>query len=159
MDDKRITILTDGSYNRKDNTCGYGNIIIDKDNKRIIKIGGVVTDPDLIKMWNVGGELEGAMRAINYCLDNNYSALELIYDYSGVYNWVRPVKPWKITKDSNPAIKRYFNKVQDAIDNGLIINFIKIKGHTDPLHNLADEYANKGRYASKDNPILEVDNI
>ena len=85
---------------------------------------------------NVTYEIIGAMKAMQFCLDNNIKALDLYYDYAGIEAWA--TGNWKANKE---LTKKYANFCEDLKDK-LNVNFIKVQAHTGvELNERADKLA------------------
>jgi ribonuclease HI len=136
-----IKIYTDGSYSKKDNTCGYGICIIDtEDPDKIIQLKGGVYHKDYKSMWNVGGEIAAVEAAINFCMENNLNDITIYHDYIGLSKWI--TGEWK-TK--NAVTINYKVNVELAKRN-MNIKFVHVKGHSgDKYNDLVDKLANEGR--------------
>jgi len=91
---------------------------------------------DMVTMRNVAGEIEGAKRAIKFCIDNKIQSVEIFYDYEGIEKWCTGA--WRTNKPSTIEYKKYYNNVK----NTLKITFVKVKGHSgDTYNDLADSLA------------------
>jgi ribonuclease HI len=120
---KKNYAFIDGSFNPEKKIYGCGGFLIDQfGKKRIIQASG--SDPRMVKMRNVAGEILGAKTAINLALLLKMKKLTIFYDYDGIANW--PTGKWKCKK---PATKKYAEFVLSAISNGLDIMFEHVKGH------------------------------
>lgn len=100
-------------------------------------ISGSGCKPNLARMRNVAGEIEGALAAARMALKLKLKRLTILYDYEGIEAWVNG--SWKCRKEETAA---YRNAMQEIIAKGLAIRFIKIKAHSGILGNeLADSLA------------------
>ena len=143
-----MVVYTDGSYFRPEapEAPGYAVVFVKEETADYFKVDvvyGVTLDKSKAAMWNVGGELEGALTAINL-VKNQYRAneVDLYFDYAGIEFWAEG--KWKTNK---PATQDYKRQVA-LLRNGIRIRFHKVSGHTGVLLNeLADMYAKKGIYA------------
>lgn len=126
---KKNYSFIDGSFNQETNTYGYGGFLIDHLGKKHI-IQGSGTNPDLVKMRNVAGEIVGAMEIINKALILRMKNLTIFYDYEGVENW--PTGKWKCNK---PATKFYADFVRSVLSNGFKLYFQHVKSHAGILEN------------------------
>ncbi|WP_080347086.1 ribonuclease H1 domain-containing protein [Clostridium botulinum] len=121
----------DGSYEERKKQYSYGAVIFYNGNEE--HFCEKFSDQDMISMRNVAGEIEGAKRAIKFCIDNNIKALDIYYDYEGIEKWCTGI--WKAKKSGTIAYKEYYDKAIDKVS----INFIKVKGHSGNKYNdLAD---------------------
>lgn len=130
---KRLTVYVDGSYNKDTKAYGYGMVII-TDTETFSKNGcGIDTEG----AWNVAGEVTGAVKAIEYALENGYNELTICHDYDGIQKWADG--EWKAKKKISSD---YVKCVNNARQSGLIINFRWVKGHSgDPYNEQADRLA------------------
>ena len=135
---KKFLIYTDGSY-CKGSTSTHGGIVFvpmngEPDARRIHVF---TTIPQLVSMWNVGGEILAAWCAI-YSVMNEVKKLneqtmdtyelELVYDYTGIGAW--PMRVWK--KRNSAGSEWYYQQVEamkKEVPN-LKIKWTWIKGHT-----------------------------
>lgn len=126
---KRCYAVVDGSFNPETRTYGCGGFLIDQHKKKhIIKDSG--TEPELVKMKNVAGEILGSINAANLALELGMKTLKIFYDYDGVEKWV--TEEWKCTKKPTAA---YRDAIKDIISKGLKITFQHVKGHAGILEN------------------------
>ncbi len=112
----------DGSYNQSTNTYGYGGFI--KYNSKIEKFSGSGNDKEMALMRNVAGEILGSMAAIERAVELKLPSIDIYYDYMGIEKWA--IGEWKRNKKGTIA---YYNYIQSVKDK-LVINFIKVKGHS-----------------------------
>lgn len=128
--------FVDGSFNSETNTYGFGGYLVDTDGMAYV-LQGSDNKPDMASMRNVAGELLGSLEAIKVAQKLKIKELTMYYDYAGIENWV--TGDWKCNKEGT---RQYRETVLDAMDNGLKINFEKVKGHSGIEGNeLADKLA------------------
>lgn len=120
---KRNYAYIDGSFNPKTNIYGWGGFLIDQVGKRWI-IKGCGSDPNLVKMRNVAGEIMGATEAIKKALKLHMEKLTIYYDYEGISAWA--LGTWKAKKGGT---KRYAEFVKKAMKT-LRLYFKHVKSHT-----------------------------
>lgn len=115
---------TDGSYNPVTKKAGYAyNLIFDSD-LRLCCTNSISDDE--IGMRNVTGELLAVMRCCyNALYKYNLSSIQLNYDYIGVENWV--TGKWQAR---NKYTQKYRDFMLKIIDDGLNIEFVKVKAHS-----------------------------
>jgi len=132
-DDKAIAYV-DGSYDAKKGEFSYGAVIFYKSKE--YHFNKKFEDVELSKMRNVAGEIEGAKKAMSFCLKNKILEVDIYYDYKGIESWAKG--EWEATKKGTIAYKDYYNKVKDKIK----VNFIKVKAHSNNKYNdIADSLA------------------
>jgi len=132
---QKIEAYVDGSFDAANATYGSGVVII-KDGEVIKKISHKGTNESNVSMRNVAGEIEGAMLAMKYAIDEGYRVLELYFDYNGIEKWC--TGEWKVNKEGTIYYKQYYDSIKDM----LRVNFHKVKAHTGIEYNeLADKLA------------------
>lgn len=142
--------IVDGSYDDQTKNYSYGAIIIDGDKE--VWLSGVFEKDAFSSMNNVAGELTGAMCAMKYALENNFSSLAIIYDFAGIKNWC--TGDWRCKNSCTVLYKQYF----DSISSKLPIRFFKVKGHSGVYYNeLADSIAKEciGLATDRNREILD----
>lgn len=129
--------FVDGSFNADTNTYGYGGFLSANGVK--YPISGSDCKPNMTKMRNVAGEIEGALEAARMALDLKLKRLTILYDYEGIEAWVNG--NWKCKKEETAA---YRDAMQEIIAKGLAIRFLKVKAHSGiPGNEFADSLAKK----------------
>lgn len=121
------SVYVDGSFDLGSSTYSYGVVILTKNDT--YKLSGREIDPEMALMRNVSGELKGAMKAMEWALENKIETLYLHYDYTGIERWAKG--DWKTNKEGTKAYKAYF----DSINNKLRVEFIKVKAHSGNKYN------------------------
>ena len=66
----------------------------------------------------------GSMAAIERAVELKLPSIDIYYDYMGIEKWA--IGEWKRNKKGTIA---YYNYIQSVKDK-LVINFIKVKGHS-----------------------------
>ena len=129
--------FVDGSFNADTDTYGYGGFLSANDIK--YPISGADCKPNMAKMRNVAGEIEGVLVAARMALELNLKRLTILYDYEGIEAWVNG--NWKCKKEETAA---YRDAMQEIIAKGLAIRFLKVKAHSGiPGNEFADSLAKK----------------
>lgn len=124
----------DGCFNKDTNEYSCGVVIFYDGGEE--HLSEKFNDPDLATMRNVAGEIEGAKKAIKFCIDNKIKSIDIFYDYEGIEKWCTGA--WKANKPGTIEYKKYYNSVKDILK----ITFIKVKGHSGNTYNdLADSLA------------------
>ena len=124
----------DGSYSNELKMFSYGAVIFY--NKEKQEFSKAFSDPDLIEMRNVAGEIKGSEFVMQYCIDNNIKSVDIYYDYAGIEKWC--TGEWKANKTGTINYKNFYS----SVSKNLKINFIKVKGHSGNEYNdLADSLA------------------
>lgn len=124
----------DGCFNPSTNEYSYGIVIFFDGGEE--HLSQKFNDPDMATMRNVAGEIEGAKRAIKFCIDNKIQSIDIFYDYEGIEKWCTGA--WKANKPGTIEYKKYYNSVKDLLS----VTFVKVKSHSGNTYNdLADSLA------------------
>lgn len=87
-------------------------------------------------MRNVAGEIKGAQKAMQFCVNNDIGSIDIYYDYDGIEKWCTGV--WKAKKSGTIAYKTFYDSIKDKIR----VKFVKVVGHSgDKYNDLADKLA------------------
>jgi ribonuclease HI len=129
----------DGSYT--DGQVGYGTLIM-KAGEVVFEVGGMVRDPTLLDMRQVGGELQAVYTTIDWCKNNHVQGVSIYYDYEGIERWA--TGSWKA---NNPATQAYSSFMRGC---GIKISWNKVKSHSgNPWNEYVDRLAKQGSQSSK----------
>lgn len=120
--DLPIYAFVDGSFNIATGVYGYGGFLMYNGKKEILQGSG--TDPDMVAMRNVSGEVLGSMAAIAKAVELQLPEIAIFYDYMGIEMWATGV--WKRNKKGTIA---YYDFIQ-SMKNKIKIRFVKVKGHS-----------------------------
>ena len=94
------------------------------------------SDPDLVSMRNVAGEIKGAELAMAYCLTHDIPELAIYHDYQGIASWC--TREWQAKKQGTIDYRNFY----DLASAKVAIRFCKVKGHTGVTYNeKADQLA------------------
>lgn len=127
-----VKAYVDGSYYNGE--FSYGVVIL-RDGKELC-FSGKSNDETLASMHNVAGEIKGAETAIRYAVEEGLKKITIYYDYEGIAKWC--LGEWKANKKGTQAYKRFY----DSVKNKILIEFIKVKGHSNDKYNdMADQLA------------------
>ncbi len=129
-----IVAYVDGSYNIETKEFSYGMVILlGKDEKLFSE---KFDDKELSEMRNVAGEIMGAMKAMEYCLEFGFKSILIHFDYEGIEKWCSG--DWKANKVGTQNYKKFYDSIKDKIN----ITFKKVKAHSGNKYNdLADKLA------------------
>ncbi len=131
-----LEAYVDGSYNGSSKCYGYGVAIV-QDGKSVQEFVGGGVDSE--GMRNVTGEIHGALKAMQYALEEKKKGIIVYYDYKGVREWA--LGDWKANKDGTKAYAATCKDMMKKID----VRFVKVKAHSgDEFNDLADRLAKIG---------------
>ena len=141
----------DGSYDDQKKQYSYGAVIFyDAGEQRFAE---KFSNPDMLEMRNVAGEIEGAKRAMKFCIENGIKSMDIVYDYEGIEKWCTGA--WRAKKEGTKEYKKLYNSIKDSVD----INFVKVKGHSgNTFNDLADSLAKSALGIKDENKISVHDN-
>ena len=135
-----LTAYVDGSYAPfLPDRYAYGAVFLyegkmETEGRRFI-------DPENAAMRNVAGEVAGARRAMEVCLERGIPRLELYYDYAGLEKWC--TGEWQANRPGTKALRTYYDSIRDR----LAVHFHKVKSHTGVRYNeLADRLAKEALF-------------
>ncbi|HAT56561.1 MAG TPA: hypothetical protein DCS74_03175 [Veillonellaceae bacterium] len=136
--DDSLVAYVDGSYDpRQPGRFAFGAVLM-QDGKIIGEASQAVEDTELAKMRNVAGEVQGAMYAVRYGIDNGFRLIHLYYDYAGIEKWC--TGEWKANLRGTQALRNYYLSVKDSIT----VVFHKVKSHTGVTYNERADQLAKG---------------
>lgn len=142
-----IIAYVDGSYDDEKKVFSYGVVIIIGENEMYLSQKFDNAEPEMLEMRNVAGEIAGARKAMEYCIEHGYSSIDIYHDYEGIAKWCNG--EWKANKIKTQEYRDFFASIKDTIS----IRFFKVKGHSgDKYNDLADELA---KNAILGNEVLE----
>lgn len=133
---KTIIAYVDGSFDKEKKLCGSGIVFLNNinDEKPITTIN--FPSEDEYNMWNIQGECEACIRAIEIAILENYSEVHIYHDYQGISSWAK--KEWKAKNDYTKGYVKRFDELSKKIN----IEFVKVKGHSkDRWNDEADRLA------------------
>lgn len=134
-DDKHLTAYVDGSFSKAKKQYSFGCVFISPDGS-VKKMNGSYSDADGVEIRNVAGEMQGALHAAHYAIDNGFEAVDIYYDYAGVEMWA--TGQWKTNKT---LTKKYAEEMQ-RLNKSICITFHKVAAHTGVEYNeMADQLA------------------
>lgn len=126
----------DGSYLHRAKKFSYGAVIYYKGEE--YSFSEAFDDPSLAEMRNVAGEIMGARRAMEFCIEHQIESITIYYDYQGIESWCTGA--WKANKPGTIAYKQFYDTVTPHVK----VQFVKVKGHSGDFYNdLVDSLAKK----------------
>lgn len=130
----KIDFYVDGSFNTTLMKASYGVVVV-KNGVELFRDRGVTFD-EPSDSRQVVGEIRGAMRAIELAITNNWTSINIHYDYQGIESWAKG--EWKanlpLTKEYRDFMQKWMKKIN--------VRFVKVAAHTGVEFNeLADKTA------------------
>jgi len=134
LEENEMIAYVDGSYSAKKQLYSYGVVVFHNCKKH--SFSDAESNPDLLSMRNVAGEIKGAEIAMKYAVDNKVEKLYLHYDYDGIEKWA--TNAWEAKKEGTQEYKRMYNRISKELE----VIFVKVKAHSgDEFNDEADELA------------------
>lgn len=126
----------DGSFLAETFEFSFGAVIFH--NGEVFEFCQKFSDPELVSMRNVAGEIKGAEFVMKYCVEHGIKSIDIYYDYMGIEKWC--TGEWKANKSGTISYREYYNSIKDILK----VKFVKVKGHSgDKYNDLADSLAKK----------------
>lgn len=131
----KLLVYVDGSYKHSMKKYAFGCVFILYDGTVYVENGnGNNAESALLR--NVTGEMLGAMYAVRWAMKNNFSKIEIRYDYEGIEKWVTGV--WK----SKTELTQKYAKAMREWKQSIEIQFTKVAAHSNIYYNeMADQLA------------------
>ena len=123
-----LTAYVDGSFLPAAGRYGYGVVLLTPEGEKVT-LSGSGDNPETLAIRNVGGEMLGAMHAVQWAMRNGYRALHICYDYSGIEMWA--TGGWK---RKNPLTAKYHEYMQKCM-KAVRVTFEKVEAHTGVEYN------------------------
>ena len=123
-----------GCFNEEANEYAYGVVVFYNGGEE--HLSGKFIESDILDMKNVAGEIEGAKRAMKFCLDSKIKSIDIFYNYEGIEKWCTGA--WRAKKTQTKEYKNYYN----SLKNVLKVSFYKLQINSgDTYNNLAESLA------------------
>ena len=130
-----MVAYVDGSFHLQKRMFAYGAVIFY--NGQEYHLSGSDDDGALVEMRNVAGEIRGAEQAMNFALEHGAKVLHIYHDYEGIARWC--TGEWQAKKAGTQQYRLFYLQ---AREQGLSIQFHKVKGHSGDTYNeMADQLA------------------
>lgn len=124
----------DGSYSISDGRYAYGVVCVNNNIVEYIE-NGAEKDSSEKNIRQIAGELKGAIRAVEYAVKKGEKKLVIFHDYEGIAH--HATGSWSRNEQSSVD---YHEKMQEFMNKGIEIIFVKVDSHTGDLFNeLVDE--------------------
>ena len=137
LEPTEIVAYVDGSYDDRLKKYAFGCVILTPSGETIKESGNGNAAASLA-IRNIAGEMLGAMYAVKWAINNNYSKIEIRYDYEGIEKWVSG--EWKA---KNELAQKYAASMQEW-SKTIQISFLKVAAHSNNKYNdMADSLAKR----------------
>jgi ribonuclease HI len=128
-----LHIYVDGSYNASTERYSYGLVAVKNNIVEYIDSASA-TDSSKSNIRQIAGELEGAIKGVEYALSRSEKKVVIFHDYEGVSHHATGF--WERREQSSVE---YYNRMNELI-KVIEIVFVKVDSHTGDLFNeLVDE--------------------
>lgn len=125
-----LQIYVDGSYNVNTEKFGYGLVAV-KNNVIEYVEKGASSDNSQKQLRQILGELEAALKAVEYGKSKNCKELIIIHDYEGIYH--HAMGTWQRKDESS---KKYYDQMNKYMkEENINIIFVKVDSHTGDIFN------------------------
>lgn len=129
-----LHIYVDGSYNMSTEKYSYGLVAVRKDVVEYIESGSS-KDTSKKNIRQIAGELEAAIKGVEYALNIGEKKVVIFHDYEGISHHATGF--WERKEESSV---QYYNKMNELMNLGIEVIFVKVDSHTGDLFNeLVDE--------------------
>lgn len=129
-----LHIYVDGSYNISTERYSYGVVAV-RDNVVEYIDSDSSKDSSKSNIRQIAGELEGAIKGVEYALNKGDKKVVIFHDYEGVSHHATGF--WERREKSSVE---YYNRMNELISSGIEVIFVKVDSHTGDLFNeLVDE--------------------
>ena len=129
-----LHVYVDGSYNVNTERYSYGVVAVRNDIVEYIESNAAL-DNSKSKIRQIAGELEAAIKGVEYALSKGEKKVVLFHDYEGVSHHATGY--WDRKEESSI---QYFQQMNQLMSEGIEIIFVKVDSHTGDLYNeLVDE--------------------
>lgn len=129
-----LHIYVDGSYSVSSKKYAYGLVAVRNEVVEYIE-SGAFQDSSQSNIRQIAGELEAAVKGVEYALRQKDKKVLIFHDYEGIAHHATGF--WERREESSI---RYYNKMQELMKLGIEVIFVKVDSHTGELFNeLADE--------------------
>jgi ribonuclease HI len=144
-----LHVYVDGSYNASTEEYSYGMVAV-KNNVVLHIESGAAKSDSLRNIRQIAGELEGAVKGVQYALSKAEKKVVIFHDYIGICYHATGF--WERREESS---KEYYKKMQELMSSGIEVIFVKVDSHTGDLFNeLVDEKC-KERLSIKSDKSVE----
>jgi Predicted double-stranded RNA/RNA-DNA hybrid binding protein len=129
-----LHIYVDGSYNINTEKYSYGVVAVRNNIVEYIDSASA-KDNSQKNIRQIAGELEGAVKGVQYALSKGDKKVVIFHDYEGICHHATGF--WERREESSAE---YYKKMNELMSCGIEVIFVKVDSHTGDLFNeLVDE--------------------
>jgi viroplasmin and RNaseH domain-containing protein len=144
-----LHIYVDGSYNASTEEYSYGVVAVKNDVVLHIESGKGKSE-SARNIRQIAGELQGAVKGVQYALSKGDKRVVIFHDYVGICYHATGF--WERHEESS---KEYYKEMQVLMSRGMEVIFVKVDSHTGDLFNeLVDEKC-KEKLGIKSDMVVE----
>lgn len=131
--EEALHVYVDGSYNVKSKKYSYGFVAVR--NNVVEYIESAARENLKSNIRQIAGELEGAIKAVEYALNAGDKKVVVFHDYEGIFH--HATGSWERKEESS---ENYYSKMKKLFAQGIEVIFVKVDSHTGDFYNeLVDE--------------------
>lgn len=129
-----LHVYVDGSYSIATEEYSYGMVAM-KNNVVLHIESGAGKNEAARNIRQIAGELEGAIKGVQYALSKGEKRVVIFHDYAGICYHATGF--WERREESS---KNYYMRMNELMNSGIEVIFVKVDSHTGDLFNeLVDE--------------------
>lgn len=129
-----LHVYVDGSYSVSSKKYAYALVAVRNNVVEYIE-SDVSQDSSQSNIRQIAGELEAAIKSVEYALSKKDKKVVIFHDYEGIAHHATGF--WERKEESSI---RYYNRMKELKELGIEIIFVKVNSHTGEIFNeLADE--------------------
>lgn len=129
-----LHIYVDGSYNISTEKYSYALVAVKNNIVQYVESGSSQSNSDR-NIRQIAGELEAAVRGLEYAIEKREERVVIFHDYEGIAHHATGF--WNRNEESSV---KYHNKMNSLMNKGTEVIFVKVDSHTGDLFNeVADE--------------------
>lgn len=130
LEKKVVVAFTDGGYDNKTGTLGYGVYILTPDSAKPIEISDIVRTGRFSQSNNVTAEVMGVTTALDWVISNEFEKVTIFHDYEGIGKWANG--SWRAKSD---IAKWYLKQLNEIYNEYLDISYEWVRGHSGISYN------------------------
>ncbi len=146
-----LHVYVDGSYNVSTEKYSYGLVAV---RNNVIEYINSDSAKDISKknIRQIAGELEAAVRAVQYAVKKGDKQVVIFHDYEGICHHATGF--WERREESSAE---YYKKINELMNEGIEVIFVKVDSHTGDFFNeLVDEKCKEKLSINSDKVVEKV---